>query len=406
MARILWIGDAVATTGFSRVNHSIIKNLDLDYYDIHHLGINYRGDPHGYDHLIYPALNGGDPMGFGRMIPLIRELKPDFLFILNDPWVVHTYLSLLVENEIKIPVVVYFPVDALGLSRGWFEHYDLVKKLCVYTEFAKEEVLKIGAIHPDGIEVIPHGADPEKFYPLDNYYNSKGELIKTGNQIARESLYPTEQAPSMLTDFIILNANRNQPRKRIDITLNAFREFQKGKDDVKLYLHMGNIDAGWHLDYLSDKWGFNDKLILSTAQPQMPNIPDERLNTVYNATDIGINTSMGEGWGLTNWEQAMVGKPQIVPDHSACSELWSENGLLIPILEGSYIYRSTSTEAKVPSTKELVNLLEWAYLDWQNGGEELKRLGDAGREMTLRPEYQWENIAKKFDNIFRQIVEN
>jgi hypothetical protein len=46
-------------------------------------------------------------------------------------------------------------------------------------------------------------------------------------------------------DFIVFNGNRNQFRKRIDITISAFAEFAKERPNAKLYLHMGTKDQGW-----------------------------------------------------------------------------------------------------------------------------------------------------------------
>ena len=47
--------------------------------------------------------------------------------------------------------------------------------------------------------------------------------------------------------FIVFNGNRNQFRKRIDITIAAFAKFAKDKPDTQLYLHMGKKDQGWDI---------------------------------------------------------------------------------------------------------------------------------------------------------------
>jgi glycosyltransferase involved in cell wall biosynthesis len=49
------------------------------------------------------------------------------------------------------------------------------------------------------------------------------------------------------------------------------------------------------------------------------------MNLLYNACDVGINTSLGEGWGLCSVEQASLGVPQIVPNHSACAEIFTKS---------------------------------------------------------------------------------
>jgi hypothetical protein len=47
--------------------------------------------------------------------------------------------------------------------------------------------------------------------------------------------------------FIVFNGNRNQPRKRIDLTIKGFIEFAKDKPDARLWLNMGSKDMGWEI---------------------------------------------------------------------------------------------------------------------------------------------------------------
>ena len=51
-------------------------------------------------------------------------------------------------------------------------------------------------------------------------------------------------------------------------------------------------------------------------------LSDAELNLVYNACEVGVNSAMGEGWGMVSFEHAATGAAQIVPDSSACAELW------------------------------------------------------------------------------------
>jgi glycosyltransferase involved in cell wall biosynthesis len=43
-------------------------------------------------------------------------------------------------------------------------------------------------------------------------------------------------------------------------------------------------------------------------------VGDEGINQLYNAADIGINTSDGEGFGLCQLEHMLTGAPQVVMD--------------------------------------------------------------------------------------------
>jgi hypothetical protein len=53
-------------------------------------------------------------------------------------------------------------------------------------------------------------------------------------------------------------------------------------------------------------------MIVDTTPPNT--LPDEIINQIYNLTDIGINTSDGEGFGLCQLEHLYTGAPQVVTD--------------------------------------------------------------------------------------------
>lgn len=410
--RILWISDGEAPTGFSRVAHNLIGNLNSEKYDIHHLAINYRGDPHENWWKMYPAGTGGDLWGFGRFVNLIRFIQPQVIFLLNDPWVIQQYLAAIIQAKgvvqgiENVPVVVYFPVDAREHDPVWFRDYsELVDKACVYTEWGKGVVLETGSVTPTQIDILPHGASSNLFYKIPDVTQGT-EILKTGRQVARETIFPLKDKPEFLNSFIVLNANRNQPRKRIDITLRAFAQFARSKPkNVKLYLHMGVKDMGWDIVQLAQRYGFDERLAISTSNASLPHVPDDRLNLIYNACDVGLQTSMGEGWGLTSWEHAATGAPQIVPDHSVLPEIWGDSAMYIPTI-ADHVYEGTHTVGRVPSTDGLVEKLEEAYQDWKTGGEMLKDLGEKAIAITQKPKYQWKNIAKKLDKIFDEVKGN
>ena len=163
--RILWIGDAVVPTGFSTVNTNIIKNLSAKKFEVHHLGVNYFGDPHPYPWKIYPAATKGDIWGFGRL-PEFAAYKWDVVFILNDAWVINKYLEKIRKYFTNVPkIVVYFPVDSHTFDSDWFDNFDIVSETVVYTQFGKDVV---SACRPNlELEIIPHGIDFSLFHKLD-----------------------------------------------------------------------------------------------------------------------------------------------------------------------------------------------------------------------------------------------
>jgi len=394
----LWIGDAVAGTGFARVNHSIIENLPEDEYEIHHLGVNYTGDPHPYKHFIYPATVGMsgfvDVYGITRLDTLINGIQPDFIFILNDAWIIDMYLARLKEiRKANIPIITYFPVDAEEHSVVWYNNFDVVRAACTYTEFGRSILKKVNSphIYNNKIHIVPHGTDINKFYPVDW-------------EEARYKIYPKNRTEEFMKSFIILNANRNQPRKRIDITLWAFDEFQKDKDDVKLYLHMGASDEGVNIVEKALQYGWDRKLVVTTLESSIPNVPTEFLNLIYNGTDVGINTSMGEGWGLVNWEHASCKRVQILPRHSSIPEIWQDKAILIDA-NIKQMFPYANTVGRVPLVDDVVDALNYAYWDWKDNESRISNdLAQKAYDMVTSEEYSWKTVAKKFDEIIKSVI--
>lgn len=386
--RILWISDGVTPTGFGRVAHSIIKNLDSEIFQVLHLAINYFGDPHPYNHMIFPAPIRGNIYGMDR-IKEFRDAKLDMIFILNDLWMVNEYL-----REIKKfydpapPIVIYFPVDAKEFDRTWFENFDIVSQAVVYTKFGYE-VAKAAAPDEIDFEILPHGIDTELFYQL---MMSKEEVKKIA--------YPDSPELFEEESFIVLNANRNQPRKRLDIALQGFGLFAEGKpDNVKYYHHAGIRDVGWNIPKLAHRFGMDKRLLLTSMEEGVQKIPDNKLNLIYNATDVGLNTSMGEGWGLPSMEHAITGAPQIVSDNSASNEIYHDIGLLVSSVIDQTFER-VETVGTVVRPEGVAEQLEKLY----SNKELYNELSRKGIEKFSGPEYNWENIANKWSNIFKRVL--
>lgn len=384
MRRGLWIGDGGVPTGFSTVNTNIIENLPAKEYDIHHLAVNYQGDwietkPW---HKLYPAYLGGDYMGIQRVNSMIDSIKPDFIFILNDPWIIKDYVQYLPP---EIPTIFYFPVDAGPLQPAWVEALSRAHKIVAYTKFGRNEVLKVD---PElDVDIMPHGIDHSHFFPI-----------------------PKPAACKMMgtvdpNHWIVLNANRNQPRKRVDLTIKGFVEFAKDKPaNVKLYLHMGLMDSHIRIDRMINRYKdnrgelFGTRLYITDIQAKLQSVPVERLNLIYNCCEFGINTSMGEGWGLVPWEHAATGSPQLVSNNSASAELFGEErGYLIPVQEETITTPNILTEGSVPSVTSIAEALQYAY----DNPEDMQERAQAMQEYIKQPKFEWSNIALRWHEMIQ-----
>jgi glycosyltransferase involved in cell wall biosynthesis len=303
----------------------------------------------------------------------------DGIFILNDPWCVARYLAIIkdnLKNRQVPPIVVYFPVDAMDLDPKWFIDYEMVTQAVVYTQFGYNEVLKTRCL----VEpiIIPHGVDTDIFYKMDKE-KSKRKLYPNKDNFYEES-------------FIVLNANRNQPRKKVEITMQAFALFAQDKPtNVKLYMHMGTKDAGVDILKLAARYGIDKRLILTGTTPGIQQVPEKYLNLIYNATDVGLNTCLGEGWSLTNMEHTVTGAPQIVPDHSALHELYSDCGLLVPVSQW-VINQDVMTTAGLVHPKDVADKLELIY----NNKELYNELSEKSYLKFTNAKYNWKTIVDTY----------
>ena len=202
-------------------------------------------------------------------------------------------------------------------------------------------------------------------------------------------------------DFIILNLNRNQPRKRWDHCIMAYVKFISKHigEKIKL-LVMTTIEGSWNiaelLKYEGLKYGLTVEQLknhfIFIQNPQK--LRDYDINIMYNAANIGFNTCDGEGFGLCNFEQAGVGVPQVVPEVGGFRDFFNENNSIMvkPVIS---IYGDTAKDA-VGGEMELCSIDDYvSALERYYGDRDL--IISHGKQARLDVvKYTWEDKAKKF----------
>ena len=379
MAKILYCGDAFVETGFGRVAENLLPAM-AEHHEVSVLAVNYHGDPdaEARKYNTYPAmLYGSDPFGSHRIGELVQKIKPDLVWVTNDIWIgISLWKAVKAFKEsIGFKFFVYTPIDSYGLFPELLEPINEWDGVATYTQFAAEELRKIG--YEKDIAIMGHGTDFSKFFPLD-----KTEC--------RTKLGVPQDA------FIVFNGNRNQPRKRIDLTIKGFIKFAKDKPDARLWLNMGSKDMGWDLVPLFKRVARDEgydptgKLILTSPNFSTANcLSVEQLNMVYNASDIGINTCIGEGWGLVNTEHAAAGVAQLVPDHTSCKEIF--NGVPRIAIESWEVDRNYGLDRGQPSPDHLAELLTMYYED----RDKLKADGEWCRQRINEEAFTWPYVTQQ-----------
>lgn len=389
MAKILYAGDCGCETGFGRVAQYLIPALAKEH-EVHVLAVNWHGDPNPMQEhcLMYPAMAyGSDPFGSHRLGELIQTIEPDLVWVTNDIWCAINLWKVAapLKEKLGFKWFVYTPIDSYGLFPELLPSMDEWDGIATYTKFGAEEIRKMG--YEKEIGIMGHGTDFDKFFPMDKA------------KCRKELGVPDDV-------FIVFNGNRNQPRKRIDLTIKSFIKFAKDKPDARLWLNMGTKDMGWEVIPLMKRvardegYDATGKLILTSPHFSTHNcLTVEQLNKVYNAADIGLNTCIGEGWGLVNTEHAATGVAQLVPDHTSLAEIFDE----VPRIScnASETDRNYGLERLLPDPESAADLLSYYY----DNRDALYKDGQWAYNRLHEEIFTWPYVQKQMLDTVKKMLE-
>jgi D-inositol-3-phosphate glycosyltransferase len=384
--RILAIGHAQDGSGCARIMRGILGGL-CHSFDVHQIGLNGFGSQTTGNWTRHECHDPNDNYGFDEFRVLFSALQPDIVFILQDLWIVPGYLEIIEGSP--VPVAAYIPLDGQLARAETICALRTVDHLVTYLPWAREQMHQAFAQlkYQDGLPTpqvhsIPHGIDLGHFYPV---------------ACARTKLFPERR--DLEDAFIVLNANQNRPRKQLDVTIEAFARFAHNKpDNVRLYLHAAP-EGCVALRAEAERFGVGERLILTgESGHQHPVVTDERLNWIYNACDVGVNTSAGEGWGLVSFEHGSTGVAQIVPRHSACADLWEGAAELVDA-ELEYPCWQSPLRFSHISVAGVAAAMERIYADVNLR----RKLGDAARIRATSPAYSWPVVSAQWLHLFEQV---
>jgi glycosyltransferase involved in cell wall biosynthesis len=311
-------------TGYSKVSYNLVNQLATlsPKVKTFHFGFqrhatraNVRKYPTGITS--YDAAANEDPkeegFGFNKIAEYIETVQPDVVMIYNDPYTISRFIDSMKHERGKSSYKLWLYVDQVytGIAGPLIEilqkHAD---RIYCFTDIWKTKFLEYGPF-PD-IRILEHAVDPTVYTSMSE--DARKPIRQTNLSLPADAV-------------VILNANRNSQRKRIDLTVSGFAGLLKKNPEAPYYLAIASNlqpQTGAYYDiqriYLEelkdnglDFQQFGRRLLLIDTSP--PNVlTDEAINQLYNAADIGINTSDGEGFGLCQLEHMYVGAPQIVTD--------------------------------------------------------------------------------------------
>jgi glycosyltransferase involved in cell wall biosynthesis len=387
------------SNGYARIGNNITNYLvsNFDSIDIFYFGI--TASDVVVDRFIHPKIKlinvskespSNNPYGDDLIQNKINEIQPDIVFLYNDILVLSRMIQQI--NQISVPrkfkVFTYMDLVYEYENKQMISFIDqTTDKLFVFSECWKRHLENDYGLNPSKIFILNHGIDNTRIFPVEK-----------------------EKARSFFgfqpNDFVILNLNRNTHRKAIDITIRAYLGLLKKHLDklfkIKLFLNGQEEQTSYPnlkiIELECKRLGLDYSTVTNHLILVNKNImSDFELNLLYNACDVGINTCVGEGFGLCCLEHASVGKPQIMTKVGALNDIFDPeySQLIYPSVEIFIpnILEQTGGYFKIGKIEDFINGLEIYLLN----AEKRKRDGEFYKNL-IPEKYDWNKILKSFCN--------
>jgi glycosyltransferase involved in cell wall biosynthesis len=309
-------------TGYSKVAHNMLKQVATlaPRVKVYHFGFQrhpgkpgMRKVPEGV--IAYDAAANEDPQeegfGFNKCKEYLEMVNPDVVMIYNDPLIICKFLETLKYSKASSTFKLWVYVDQVynGIASVLMDKLRTeADRIYAFTDSWAKALAQYGEF--SDVKVLEHAVDPF--------------IFKQVTERERVSLRANMNIPKDAVVF--LNMNRNSQRKRLDLTLGAFAELLARRTDKPYYLILAtgiNPQTGAYYDVQRvfqtevlerglPQTMLTRLLLIDTSGQSL--LSDDAVNGLYNAADIGMNTSDGEGFGLCQLEHMYTGAPQIVTD--------------------------------------------------------------------------------------------
>ena len=406
MARVLWLGDAGCTTGFGRVTHAIGDRLVTDYgHDVHVLAVNYDGDYWPTPMKLYRPnkLMQNDVYGQTRFVEILAEVMPDIVVMLNDPYVI---LKFLLRNKYDPeyhlartrPILAYMPVDGVNWPDTWTHLPEFISSLppipggtgprlrpVTMTKFGQSII---------GSDLVYHGVDTSKFWPVSY---QRPMTTSAGTRVTSRT-----EAKKVLgldpDDFLVLRVDRNSQRKNYADTWRALVPVMKRHSNVRAWFHCRAEGDSLEIPQLLNRdQETKDRFRFPGDFNTKKGWGDDDLAVLYNAADVFVTTSWGEGFGLTIAEALATEVPVIAQNVSSIPEVVGPGGLLCE--PERHITVESGEDQWLPDVSAFTEAIEKLYAS--SGAR--RTLGEAGRQ-HITALASWDTAARQFHELIEDTV--
>lgn len=275
---------------------------------------------------------------FKSQYPLIK----DAVLTLYDQWVYN-------DMEFDGRIIAWTPLDHVTLPPS-------------VTKFLMRENVTVVTMSPHGQRqlekagiastYIPHGVDTKVMKPTQTVFN---------NIPTRDYLEIPNDA--FLVSIVQANkANGLVHRKALAEQLTSFAIFKKTHPNAYIYIHSepSNAFGGFHIPQLVRAVGLDESCVRILDQNiNRVGYPPEYLAAIYTASDVMLQVTYGEGFGIPIVEAQACGTRVITSNWAATQDLAGPDSYLV---DGQPFWDEPQAAFyNIPNIGSIVNALELAY---------------------------------------------
>lgn len=320
---------------------------------------------------------------------LIAE-KPDVLLLFTDPRFFVWVWEMSDEVRTVCPIAYNHLWDCdpyPAYNTPFYDDTDLIN--CIN----KPTYDMLVSRYPDKVNFVPHAVPSELFHP-------ETEQIRLA---ARKQLLGVSDDQHFVALWIARNARRKRPNDMLAAWADFINKFKPAKG-ATLIMHTNPTDPeGPNLLATAQMLGVEKFIKFSSDIVNF-----DQMRILYAMSDVVINTSMNEGFGVPTLEAMYCGKPIIAPMTGGLTHQLTDyktglktgiglepdvrtliGGQLVP-----YIYED------LVKTERFTAALAEVY-DW--GHEKRKQIGEIGRQYATN-EFSMNRLITSWDDSLLKLV--
>ena len=324
--KVLMLSDhALSTSGVGTQSRHLINGLlKKDTWSFRQFGAAVKHDNYDTvkisDDFIIKPIDGFGSKELMRMA--IATEKPDVIFLFTDPRFYYWLFEMEDEIHQTCPIVYWHVWDNKPypeFNDPFYEATDLINCHSHHT------YSQISERWPNKTFFVPHALPEDIFFPLPKQEKLRQKIKILGDE--------------RRDHFVLFWMNRNARRKRPNDLLYSFKLFldelyeKEGHKKATLLMHTDPNDReGPNLFAVTEMLGIKNNVVFSNQR-----VDFQTINVLHNVSDVCINVSYAEGFGLSTLEAMQAGNPIIAPKTGGQTRqvvnayTGEENGVALPI---------------------------------------------------------------------------